>query len=94
MKLHLENINTKVGKLADQSVEVKDEDFNIIVIFESPTTMATVVDIDADKADKKEVQNQTPIYNTLVITGSEPFIVFSVHYDHRYITRKFKNYRY
>ena len=90
MKLHLENINTKVGKLVDQSVEVGDGNFNIIAIFESPTTTVTVVDIDADK---KEVQNQTPIYNTLVITGSEPFIVFSVHYDRRYTTRKFKNYR-
>lgn len=93
MKLHLENINTKVGKLVDQSVEVGDGNFNIIEIFESPTTMATVADIDADKVDKKEVQNQTPIYNTLVVTGSEPFIVFSVHYDRRYITRKFKSYR-
>lgn len=90
MKLHLENINTKVGKLVDQSVEVGDGNFNIIAIFESPTTMATVVDIDSAK---KVIQNQTPIYNTLIITGSEPFIVFSVHYDRRYITRKFRNYR-
>ena len=90
MKLHLENINTKVGKLVDQSVEVGDGNFNIIAIFESPTTMATVVDIDAEK---QEVQNQTPIYNTLVVTGSEPFIIFSVHYDHRYVTRKFRNYQ-
>ena len=90
MKLHLENIKTKVGKLADQSVEVGDGNFNLIAIFESPTTMATVADIDADK---KEVKTQTPIYNTLVVTGSEPFIVFSVHYDRRYVTRKFRNYR-
>ena len=90
MKLHLENINTKVGKLVDQSVEVGDGNFNIIAIFESPTTMATVADIDADK---KEVQTPTPLYNTLVVTGSAPFIVFSVHYDRRYVTRKFRNYR-
>lgn len=91
MKLHLENIQTKVGKLADQSIELGEGNSNVTVIFESPTTMATVVDIDAEK---KEVQNQTPIYNTLVVTGSEPFIVFSVHYDRRYIRRKFRNYRY
>ena len=52
--------------------------------------MATVVDIDDEK---KEVKNQTPMYNTLIVTGSEPFIVFSVHYDRRYIRRKFRNYR-
>lgn len=90
MKLHLENINTKVGKLVDQSVEVGDGNSKITVIFESPTTMATVADIDAEK---KEVQTQTPIYNTLVVSGSSPFIVFSVHYDRRYVTRKFRNYR-
>ena len=91
MKLHLENIKTKVGKLADQSIELKDGNFNITAIFESPNTMATVVDIDDEK---QEVKNQTPMYNTLIVTGSEPFIVFSVHYDRRYIRRKFKNYRY
>lgn len=53
--------------------------------------MATVADIDAEK---KEVQTtQATIYNTLVVSGSAPFIVFSVHYDRRYITRKFRNYR-
>lgn len=90
MKLKLENIQTKVGKIPDQSVELSDGNFNIIAIYESPTTMATIVDVDS----KKKVKNQTPLYNTLVVTGSEPFIVFSVHYDHRYVTRKFKNYRY
>lgn len=89
MKLHLENIKTKVGKLADHSIELEDGNFNITAIFESPTTMATVVDVDS----KKRVKNQTPLYNTLVVTGSESFIVFSVHYDRRYITRKFRNYR-
>lgn len=90
MKLHLENINTKVGKLVDQSVELGEGNSNVTVIFESPTTMATVVDVDDNK---KEVKTTTPIYNTLVVTGSAPFIVFSVHYDRRYITRKFRNYR-
>lgn len=90
MKLHLENIVTKVGRIPDQSVELGDGNFNIIAIFESPSNMATVVDLDDEK---KEVKNQTPMYNTLVVTGSEPFIVFSVHYDRRYITRKFRNYR-
>ena len=90
MKLHLENIKTKVGKLADQSIELGEGNSNITVIFESPNTMATVVDIDADK---KEVKTPTPVYNTLIVSGSEPFIVFSVHYDRRYVTRKFKNYR-
>ena len=90
MKLHLENIVTKVGRIPDQSVELGDGNFNIIVIFESPSNMATVVDIDDEK---KEVKNQTPMYNTLIVTGSEPFIVFSVHYDRRYIRRKFRNYR-
>ena len=89
MKLMLENIQTKVGLIPDQSVELSDGNFNIIAIFESPSNMATVVDID----EKKEVKNQTPIYNTLIVTGSEPFIVFSVHYDRRYIRRKFRNYR-
>lgn len=89
MKLHLENIQTKVGKLADHSIELEDGNFNITAIFESPTTMATVVDVDS----KKRVKNQTPLYNTLVVIGSEPFIVFSVHYDRRYIRRKFRNYR-
>ena len=90
MKLHLENINTKVGKLADQSVELGEGNSNVTIIFESPSNIATVADIDADL---KEVQNQSPVYNTLIISGSEPFIVFSVHYDRRYITRKFRNYR-
>lgn len=90
MKLKLENIQTKVGKVPNQSVELSDGNFDIIAIFESPTMMAAVVDIDVDG---KKVQNQIPVYNTLVITGSEPFIVFSVHYDRRYITRKFRNYR-
>lgn len=90
MKLHLENINTKVGKLVDQSIELGEGNSNVTVIFESPTTMATVVDVDAEE---QKVQNPTPVYNTLVVTGSEPFIVFSVHYDRRYVTRKFKNYR-
>lgn len=90
MKLHLENINTKVGKLADQSVEMGEGNSNVTVIFESPTTMATVVDVDAEK---QEVQNPTPVYNTLIVSGSVPFIVFSVHYDRNYIRRKFRNYR-
>lgn len=89
MKLKLENIQTKVGKVPDQSVELSDGNFDITAIFESPTTMATVADVDS----KKRVKNQTPLYNTLVVTGSEPFIVFSVHYDRRYIRRKFRNYR-
>ena len=91
MKLKLENIQTKVGKLADHSIELEDGNFNITAIFESPTMMATIVDIDADK---KEVKTPTPVYNTLIVSGSSPFIVFSVHYDRRYVTRKFKNYRY
>lgn len=90
MKLHLENINTKVGKLVDQSIELGESNDKVTVIFESPTTTATVVDIDEDN---QEVQNTTPVYNTLIVSGSEPFIVFSVHYDRRYITRKFRNYR-
>ena len=90
MKLHLKNINTKVGKLVDQSIEVGEGNSNVTVIFESPTTMATVMDVDAKK---QEVQNPTPVYNTLIVSGSSPFIVFSVHYDRRYVTRKFRNYR-
>ena len=86
----MENIKTKVGKLADQSIELEDGNFNITAIFESPTTMATVVDIDGEK---KEVKTPTPVYNTLIVSGSSPFIVFSVHYDRRYVTRKFRNYR-
>lgn len=90
MKLHLENIVTKVGRIPDQYVELGDGNFNIIAIFESPTTTATVVDVDSDN---QGFQNMTPVYNTLIVTGSEPFIVFSVHYDRRYVTRKFRNYR-
>lgn len=90
MKLYLENINTKVGKLVDQSIELGEGNDKVTVIFESPNTMATVVDVDAEK---QEVQNTTPVYNTLIVSGSEPFIVFSVHYNRRYITRKFRNYR-
>lgn len=89
MILRLESIQTKVGKL-EKCVTLPCEGCSLVVIFESPTTMPTISDIDADK---KEVQNQTPIYNTLIITGSKPFIVFSVHYDRRYIRRKFRNYR-
>ena len=89
MKLQLENIQTKVGKLVDQSVKIDDENFNITVIFESPNTVATIVDVDSKS---EEVKDSTPMYNTLVVSGSEPFIVFSVHYDRRYIRRKFKNY--
>lgn len=90
MKLHLENINTKVGKLADQSVEMGEGDPKITVLFESPIQTATVVDIGAEP---KEFTKQEPMYNTLIVSGSTPFIVFSVHYDRRYITRKFRNYR-
>jgi len=90
MKLHLENINTKVGKLADQSVEMGEGDPKITVFFESPVQTAPVVDIDAEP---KEFTKQKPLYNTLVVSSSKPFIVFSVHYDRRYITRKFRNYR-
>ena len=90
MKLQLENIQTKVGKLVDQSVKIDDENSNITVIFESPNTMATIVDVDSKS---EEVKDSTPMYNTLVVSGSVPFIVFSVHYDRRYIRRKFKNYR-
>lgn len=90
MKLQLENIQTKVGKLVDQSVELDDENSNIMVIFESPNTMATIEDVDSKS---EEIKDSTPMYNTLVVSGSVPFIVFSVHYDRRYIRRKFKNYR-
>ena len=90
MKLHLENIKTKVGDLVDQSIELSDANCNITAIFESPNTMATVVDIDDDA---KDTQGPEPFYNTLIVSDSNPFVVFSVHYDHRYITRKFKNYR-
>lgn len=91
MKLHLEDIKTKVGTLVNQSLEVGSEEAKLIVIFETPNNMATIVDIDDDN---KEITQSEPIYNTLVVSGSEPFIVFSVHYDRRYINRKFRNYRY
>ena len=90
MKLHLENINTKVGKLADQSVEMGEGDPKITVFFESPVQTAPVVDIDAEP---KEFTKQETMYNTLIVSGSKPFIVFSVHYDRRDITRKFRIYR-
>ena len=90
MKLHLENIKTKVGTLVNQSVEVGSEEAKLTVIFETPNNMATIIDIDDDN---KKITQSEPIYNTLVVSGSEPFIVFSVHYDRRYVTRKFKNYR-
>lgn len=90
MKLYLENIQTKVGKLVNQSIELGDGDPKITVFFESPIQTAPVVDIDAEP---KEFTKQKPLYNTLVVSGSKPFIVFSVHYDRRYITRKFRNYR-
>lgn len=90
MKLHLENIKTKVGTLVNQSVEVGSEETKLTVIFETPNNMATIVDIDNAN---KEITQSEPIYNTLVVSGSKPFIVFSVHYDRRYVTRKFRNYR-
>ena len=90
MRLQLENIQTKVGKLEDQCINLECGVSNITVIFESPNTMATIVDVDSKS---EEVKDSTPMYNTLVVSGSEPFIVFSVHYDRRYIRRKFKNYR-
>ena len=90
MKLHLENIKTKVGTLVNQSVEVGSEEAKLTVIFETPNNMATIVDIDDNN---KEITQSEPIYNTLVVSGSAPFIVFSVHYDRRYVTRKFRNYR-
>ena len=90
MRLQLENIQTKVGKLEDQCINLEHGVSNVTVIFESPNTMATIVDIDSKS---NEVTTSTPMYNTLVVSGSDPFIVFSVHYDRRYIRRKFKNYR-
>ena len=51
MKLHLENINTKIGKLADQSVEMGEGDPKITVFFESPVQTAPVVDIDAESKE-------------------------------------------
>ena len=90
MKLHLENIKTKVGTLVNQSVEVGSEEAKLTVIFETSNHMATIVDIDDNH---KEITQSEPIYNTLIVSGSEPFIVFSVHYDRRYVTRKFMNYR-
>ena len=90
MRLQLENIQTKVGKLEDQCVYLEHGVSNVTVIFESPNTMATIVDVDSES---EEVKDSTPMYNTLVVSGSEPFIVFSVHYDRRYIRHKFKNYR-
>ena len=89
MKLNLENIVTKMGPLPDHKIELGEEDVKVTSIFESPTTMVTIEDIDKPV----EFTNQVPLLNTLVISGSEPFIVFSVHYDRRYTTRKFKNYR-
>lgn len=89
MRLQLENIQTKVGKLEDQCINLERGVSNITVIFESPNTVATTVDVDSKS---EEVKDSTPMYNTLVVSGSEPFIVFSVHYDRRYIRRKFKNY--
>lgn len=90
MRLQLESIQTKVGKLEDQCINLERGASNVTVIFESPSTMATIVDIDGES---NEVTNSTPLYNTLIVSGSEPFIVFSVHYNRRYIRRKFKNYR-
>lgn len=90
MNLRLENIQTKVGKLKDTWVTMPCENYKLVVIFEYPTAMPTIADIDADK---REVKHNTPIYNTLIVSSSKPFIVFSVHYDRRYITRKFRNYR-
>lgn len=90
MKLHLENIKTKVGTLVNQSVEVGSEEAKLTVIFETSNHMATIVDIDDNN---REITQSEPIYNTLIVSGSEPFIVFSVHYDRRYVTRKFMNYR-
>lgn len=89
MRLQLENIQTKVGKLEDRCVNLEHGVSNVTVIFESPSTVATIVDIDGES---NEVTNSTPLYNTLIVSGSEPLIVFSVHYNRRYIRRKFKNY--
>ena len=87
--MQLKNIKTKVGKLEDLCVNLEHGVSNVTVIFESPSTVATIVDIDGES---NEVTNSTPLYNTLIVSGSEPFIVFSVHYNRRYIRRKFKNY--
>lgn len=90
MKLNLESIVTKMGPLPDQKIELgEEEDVKVTSIFESLTVMVTIMDID----NPVEFTGQVPLLNTLVISGSEPFIVFSVHYDRRYITRKFRNYR-
>lgn len=90
MKLNLESIVTKMGPLPDQKIELgEEEDVKVTSIFESPTVMVTIMDID----NPVDFTGQVPLLNTLVISGSEPFIVFSVHYDRRYITRKFRNYR-
>lgn len=76
--------------MVNQSVEVGSEEAKLTVIFETSNHMATIVDIDDNN---KEMTQSEPIYNTLIVSGSEPFIVFSVHYDRRYVTRKFMNYR-
>lgn len=90
MNLRLENIQTKVCKLVNQSIELGSEDSNFTIIFESPNVNAVITDIDSNT---KEFKSREPLYNTLIVCGDSPFIVFSVHYDRRYITRKFKNYR-
>ena len=90
MKLYLENIQTKVGKLVNQSIELGDGEPKITIIFESPNVSAVISDIDSNT---KEFKSCEPLYNTLIVCGDIPFIVFSVHYDRRYITRKFRNYR-
>jgi hypothetical protein len=90
MKLYLENIQTKVGKLVNQSIELGDGEPKITIIFESPIVSAVISDIDSNT---KEFKSSEPLYNTLIVCGDIPFIVFSVHYDRRYITRKFRNYR-
>lgn len=88
MKLHLENINTKVGKLADMVVELGEGDPKITVFFESPIQTVPVVDIDAEP---QKFTRQEPMYNTIIVSGEKPFIAFSVHYDRRYIARRFRN---
>lgn len=90
MKLYLENIQTKVGKLVNQSIELGDGEPKITIIFESPNVSAVISDIDSNT---KEFNSREPLYNTLIVCSDIPFIVFSVHYDRRYITRKFRNYR-
>lgn len=90
MKLYLENIQTKVGKLVNQSIELGDGEPKITIIFESPNVSAVISDIDSNT---KEFKSREPLYNTLIVCGDIPFIVFSVHYDRRYITRKFRNFR-